>query len=83
MKCACATLYRLDDAEARHYATEHLQRLAVDNETWSVTYECPGTGRKWLLDYPHSEYHGGGPPRLRQLDFDGTPLEVVLKDPDL
>ncbi len=81
MKCACTTLHRLDDAEAREYATEHLQQVSVDYETWSVTYECPLTGRRWLLEYPHSEYHGGGPPRLRQLDSEGVPLEDSGTDP--
>ncbi|MGH8570805.1 MAG: Imm27 family immunity protein [Gammaproteobacteria bacterium] len=26
-----------------------------------------GTGDRWLLDYPESEQHGGGSPRLRKL----------------
>lgn len=75
MDCACTALHHLDDAEAREYATEHLQRLSADYETWAVTYACPTTGRRWLLDYPQSEFHGGGPPRLRQLDSEGVPRE--------
>lgn len=47
----------------------HLERvgssaLAGD---WEVVFKDPNDGRYWLLDYPHSEQHGGGPPRLRVL----------------
>lgn len=82
MRCACADLYRLDGAEAREYATEHLvQTGATDFESWTVAYECPDTSRVWLQDYPHSEYHGGGSPRLRQLDSSGAPIVGQGVDP--
>jgi hypothetical protein len=48
---------------------------------WTVGYSCPDTGRLWLLDHPHSELHGGGPPRLRQLDAAGRPMDQPGRDP--
>lgn len=81
MECACIALYRLDGNEAKQYAAGHLRKVAVDYETWAVTYECVSTGRAWVLDYPQSEYHGGGPPRLIQLDSDGMPLQGPGTDP--
>lgn len=82
MRCACADLYRLDGAEAREYASEHLvQTGAPDFDAWTVPYECPATRRVWLLDYPQSQYHGGGPPRLSQLDSSGAPIREENVDP--
>ena len=81
MECACATLYRLDDNEARQYAAEHLTKTGHDYKSWAVAYECEATGRTWILDYPDSEYHGGGPPRLRQVDNKGVPIEKHGIDP--
>lgn len=69
-------MFELTANEAHEYAGEHLEKGEVDNRQWSVMYRCPQTGRLWLLDYPHSEYHGGGAPRLRQLDASGNPVNV-------
>ena len=74
MLCACATLFELTDNEAHEYAREHLEKGEVDDQQWLVKYRCPETRRSWLLDYPDSGYHGGGPPRLRQLDESGNPV---------
>ena len=30
-----------------------------------VEYIDDATGERWVMDYPQSELHGGGPPRLR------------------
>lgn len=67
MKCRCETLTQLQGAEAISYAKEHLQEVRIDPVAWQTEYVCPDTGKRWLLDYPHSEAHGGGPPRLRSL----------------
>ena len=40
-----------------------LDKVRVGN--WEIEYLDPTTGEKWLMDYPQSEMHGGGPPRLR------------------
>ena len=67
-------MFELTASEAHEYAREHLEKGEVDDQQWSVVYRCPQTGRVWLLDYPHSDYHGGGAPRLRQLDANGIPV---------
>jgi hypothetical protein len=65
--CLCDQTAVLDGAEARRYATEHVDKVKVDAVAWTTTYRCRETGSTWLLDYPHSEGQGGGPPRLRRL----------------
>lgn len=59
--------------EADEYAREHLIEEYVDVTGWEVTYRCPDTDRRWLRDSPQGHLHGGGPPRLRQLDEHGNP----------
>jgi hypothetical protein len=81
MPCACVHLFRLDGNEADAYTREHLVEDSVDNVQWTVTYHCPVTGREWLRDSPQSELHGGGPPRLRQLDESGHPVTQESVDP--
>jgi hypothetical protein len=81
MRCACDSLFELNGNEAEHYARQHLEEVATDPVNWTVRYRCPVTGRFWLLDSPHSELHGGGPPRLRQLDQDGNPIDEPGRDP--
>jgi hypothetical protein len=81
MRCACDSIYELTGNEADQYAREHLQETGVDAVNWTVTYECPDTGLVWLRDSPHAELQGGGPPRLRQLDADGNPVDKPSSDP--
>lgn len=81
MRCACESLFELEGNEAEIYAEEHLQKLEVDPVAWTKTYVCEATGRTWLMDFPRSEEHGGGPPRLRQLAEDGGPRTDVGEDP--
>ncbi len=57
----------LEGAKAKEYCLNHLETISTDGENWLITYKCPVTGIQWLQDYPHSEYHGGGSPRLRRL----------------
>ena len=42
-----------------------LERLADDSSGWDTLYRDPQNGRFWECTYPHSEMHGGGPPRLK------------------
>jgi hypothetical protein len=69
MKCKCNEITELDGAEAKLYAQHHLKKVRVDGNLWQIEYECLDTGVRWILDYPHSEYHGGGSPRLRKVDI--------------
>ena len=64
MKCKCVSITELNGAAAKQYADEHLTELKTDAVNWTVEYVCPETRRTFLLDYPQSELHGGGPPRL-------------------
>lgn len=57
----------LTGAEAKEFADSRLRRLHVDPENWTIEYEDPVTGARWLMDYPDSGAHGGGPPRLRKI----------------
>lgn len=65
MNCQCNDVKELNGRMAQDYAQEHLRIVRVGN--WEIEYECPDTGIHFLMDYPHSELQGGGPPRLRQL----------------
>lgn len=52
-------------AEALLHA-KNLTIVRTDPEKWETEYRDEATGETWLLDYPHSEQHGGGSPRLRK-----------------
>ena len=65
MECRCNDISELNGAEAITYASEHLQQVKVDLTNWIEEYVCPKTGKRWIMDYPQGEAHGGGPPRLR------------------
>ena len=49
---------------------ERLERLGSDKSGWDILFRDPQDGRLWELTYPHSELHGGGPPRLTNIDLD-------------
>ncbi len=54
--------------EAIKFAKRHLRKIEVRERGWEVEYEDPRTGEGWIMDWPHSEAQGGGPPRLRKTD---------------
>lgn len=43
-----------------------LEEVAVSSQSggWDTLYRDPADGRYWERTYPHSEWHGGGPPTL-------------------
>ena len=51
----------------------YLRKVAEGN--WKTLYQDPKDNRYWLLNYPHSDWHGGGPPRLEMI----TQTEVTEK----
>ncbi len=53
-----------------------LDLVKVDHLNWLSYYIDPRTKEKWIEDRPQSEYHGGGPPRLRLVDNFGWEEEV-------
>jgi hypothetical protein len=56
-----------------------LRYVGVDEKSggWDKLYRDPDDGRYWLLTYPKSHMHGGGPPALRCLKL--TEAEVGEK----
>ena len=41
-----------------------LKEVGVDGSGWEKLYLDLSDGRLWVLCYPNSEMHGGGPPTL-------------------
>jgi hypothetical protein len=81
VNCACTSLVELNGAAADEYARQHLERLDLDPDTWSVRFRCPETGHLWVRDFPRGEPVTGGPPRLRRLDEGGAPIDEPGRDP--
>lgn len=48
-------------------ASARMTKIAVDQQSWTVTFRDEITGQIWVLDYPNAEPQGGGSPRLRQV----------------
>jgi len=42
--------------------SEVLEEIGVDTSGWKTLYQDPKDNRKWVLYFPQSEIHGGGPP---------------------
>ena len=64
--CRCAQLGELLGGEAVEYSSGHLTRTGVADGAWTTFLRCHQTGITFIMDYPRSELHGGGPPRLRR-----------------
>ena len=54
----------LHGKEAVRFAKAHLRQVRVDPANWEIEYVNDSTGQRWVMDYPQSELHGGGSPRL-------------------
>ena len=59
-------VYSGDDA--LRFAEDSLVKVAVDDVNWEKLYQSRADGSFWLMTYPESELHGGGPPRLERID---------------
>jgi len=46
---------------------EYLKELGKDWSGWETLFRDPTDGRYWERTYPHSDWHGGGPPALFNL----------------
>lgn len=44
-----------------------LQQIKVDGDAWRALYKNPENGDFWILSYPKSHMHGGGPPELSKI----------------
>jgi hypothetical protein len=49
--------------------SHHLKKIAISKQwgAWETLFQDPDDGRYWEQTYPHSEMHGGGPPKLKYL----------------
>jgi len=56
----------LNGRDALDYA-KRLRKVREDATGWEIEYIDDATGERWLMDYPQSYLHGGGPPRLRRV----------------
>jgi hypothetical protein len=43
----------------------HLKKNGTSECGWEILFTDPIDGRYWLLSYPQSHMHGGGPPDLK------------------
>lgn len=75
MNCRCDEIEELFGSNAQHYAREHLKELDNDSAQWTTQYECEDTGEIWIMDYPESERHGGGSPRLKKVNANRSASE--------
>jgi len=57
---------KLEGKEAVDFAERHLKKRQTNSQTWEIEYEDASTGERWVMDYPHSEAHGAGSPRLQR-----------------
>ena len=70
--CRCSERDHYHGQEATEFAKK-LTEITVDAREWKILYRCPACGTSWIKTYPHSEYHGGGPPELDRIKDDSTP----------
>jgi len=47
--------------------TNHLKKISVDESGWEILFQDPNDKRYWVLTYPNSDWHGGGPSTLQTL----------------
>ena len=59
--------------EESYEKIKSLRKVSIDGLNWRTFYIGKLTGVKWMKDYPYSEGHGGGPPRLISIEkFPGS-----------
>ncbi len=57
-----------------------LKLVRVDRSTWEKLYQDPKDKRYWLLYYPYSEMHGGGPPSLMEISYKEAEIRFNAKN---
>ena len=58
---------------------EYLVRIGADSSGWTTLFQDSQDGRYWELTFPHSDWHGGGPPTLTYV----SEIDVKRKYADL
>ncbi|MDP2538158.1 Imm27 family immunity protein [Alteromonas stellipolaris] len=56
----------------------HLQKIGTSKCGWELFFTDPIDGRFWLLTYPQSHMHGGGPPVLKVVATEGVKNIVTV-----
>lgn len=56
------------EGEIMYEKIQKLKQLKIDGENWLTFYVDDANGDKWVQEYPHSAYHGGGSSQLKLLD---------------
>ena len=71
-------------ARIQWLTSEVLQQVGVDKESggWDKLFRDPSDGRYWLLTYPHSDMHGGGPPTLKHLPLKDHEVKEKFVSPE-
>ena len=64
--CLCGLAKEMWDEGAKGYADRHLEETGRQADGWEILYAWSATGAEWVMDFPLSEEHGGGPARLRR-----------------
>ena len=47
-----------------YVTSQILEKIGDSKDGWRQLFIDPKDNRLWELDFPHSDQHGGGPPRL-------------------
>ncbi len=55
-----------EGVEALNYIKLFLRKVRADADSWEIEYINDANGEVWIMDFPESEQHGGGSPRLRR-----------------
>ena len=65
------------EGHAMNEKIKSLKQVYIDGANWQVFYIDELNEEKWVKEYPESEYHGGGTPQLKEIDF--FPWEIDKK----
>jgi len=57
----------LEGRDAIDFVKSSLEHTSSTSDGWTQFYDEPGTGCKWVKDYPNGGHHGGGIVRLRRI----------------
>jgi len=78
--CRVGARQRFGD-EAVEYAEEQLDEVGRRDPTWSIDYECPDCGQRWILDHPGEPPHGPrAVARLRTIAEAARDVRMALSD---
>lgn len=65
--CKCDIIKILHGESGQNYVNEHMNKIAVNDDTWEILYHCLNSNRYWKKYFPNPEEHGGGLPDFIQI----------------